>query len=144
MTALICCATPSESWGRRAPLLPCSTLCRGSVLKSSRHKMAPVLLVSVCFVIFCGYKGMKCITLTHQLHPHSMCSSGDGSQRWFGSCQRDAACDASLRHCSGWSEHLRPGDLWRASELQFAANLTLKWCVCRHRMTAQSSWRTGF
>lgn len=74
MTALVCCVTPSESWGRRAPLLPCSTLCRGSVLKSSRHKMAPVLLISVCFVIFCGYKGMKCITLTHHC-THTLCAA---------------------------------------------------------------------
>lgn len=52
VTVLVCCVMPFESWGQRAPLLACSTLCRGSVMRSSRRKMAPVTLVLVCYILY--------------------------------------------------------------------------------------------
>lgn len=62
VTVLVCCVIPFESWGQRAPLLGCSTLCHGSVMKSSRHKMAPVTLVLVCCILHVYKKNTKYFT----------------------------------------------------------------------------------
>lgn len=50
--ALPCCRKPLGRWGRRATPPPCSTRCRGNVMKSSRFMRMPGNPVSVCFSCF--------------------------------------------------------------------------------------------
>lgn len=67
---LVCCVMPSESWGQRAPPLLCSTLCRGSVPKSSRNQMALARPVLVSFVFLLLQRHKMCFLNQWVKQPH--------------------------------------------------------------------------
>lgn len=98
------CGRLVKPWSPKAAPLLCSTLCRGSAMKSYRLQTALTHLSWVCLIFFTflysRFDPQIYKLISAALWP---ISSAESSQRRGVSCERHSTCDSSLRHSSGIS-----------------------------------------